>query len=299
VQPASPRTILSRQASWLACLVAFGTLAAGHALGQSHRYRPPAHYVQIGKPDQAEGRRILEDFRKRGIEGDYYLEFLLRVQPRRGDGHVVSGRMWGGRNERGPVSRVVLQPGADGERRLLVQNGPRSAVWLWPGADGRVEPLGPAALFRPLADTNLTAFDLQMPFIYWDDFVFEGTEPVRGRPAYVFLLYPPEAIAAQQPDLAGVRVYLDTQFGALVQAEQIGDGDRPLKAITVLDLKKVDGQWIVKTIDVRDEKTRDKTRFVITGAALDLDFSGGLFEPAALADKIAPPAADRVRQIGE
>jgi hypothetical protein len=284
----------------LACLVVFSALSVVSVFGQSRQYRPPAHYVQIGKPDQAEGRKILEEFRTKGISGDYYLEFLLRVLPRRGDERVVPGRMWGGRNDLGPVSRVILQPGVTGaERRLLVQNGPQSAVWAWPDAAGQVAPLGSAALFTPLADTDLTAFDLQMPFIYWNDFVFEGVEPVRGRPAHVFLLYPPAGISAQKPDLAGVRVYLDTQFGALVQAQQIGNDNQTLKSITVLDLKKVDSQWIVKTIDVRDEKTRNKTQFTITGAALDLDFSGGLFEPGALPDSITPPVASRIRQIGQ
>lgn len=284
----------------LACLVVFSALTAADAAGQSRVYRPPAHYVQFGKPDQTEGRKILEDFRLKGIAGDYYLEFVLRVLPRRGDERVVPGRMWGGRNDLGPISRVILLPGVIGsERRLLVQNGPQSAVWAWPDAAGQVAPLGSAALFTPLADTDLTAFDLQMPFIYWNDFVFEGVEPVRGRPAHVFLLYPPADIRAQKPDLAGVRVYLDTQFGALVQAQQIGEGNQVLKSITVLDLKKVDDQWIVKTIDVRDEKTRNKTQFTITGAALGLDFSGGLFEPAALADTITPPPAARVRQLGQ
>ena len=97
--------------------------------------------------------------------------------PRRGDEHVVQGRLWGGRNDRGPVSRVILQPGEAKERRLLVQNGPESAVWLWPGPGGQVATLGSAALFTPLADTDLTAFDLQMPFLYWSDFVFEGLAP--------------------------------------------------------------------------------------------------------------------------
>lgn len=283
----------------LVCLVVFGGLFTEESFGQSRRYRPPAQYVQLGKPDQAEGRKILEDFRLKGIAGDYYLEFVLRVLPRRGEEGMVSGRMWGARNERGPVSRVILQPGEIGaERRLLVQNGPQSAVWAWPGTDGQVAGLGATALFTSLAGTDLTAFDLQMPFTYWNDFVFEGVAPVRGRPAHVFLLYPPADIAAQRPELAGVRVYLDTQFGALVQAEQIGEGNQTLKTITVLDLKKIDAQWIVKTIEVRDEKTRNKTQFVVTGAALGLDFSGGLFDPAVLPDTITPPSATRVRQLG-
>ncbi len=287
----------------LACLVVFWAALPNEAWAQSHRYRPPARYVQFKEPNQVEGRKILEDFRQQGISGDYYLEFDLRVLPRRGETRVVTGgRLWGSRNDRGPVSRVEL-PAVDGApaRRLLVQNGPQGAVWVTPPSGMSMTSKGEldaAALFEPLAGTDLTAFDLQMPFLYWSDFVFEGVAPVRGRPAHVFLLYPSDDIVARKPELSGVRVFLDTQFGALVQAQQIGSEERVLKSITVLDLKKVDDQWMVKVIDVRDEATRNKTQFVVTGAALGLDFSGVLFEPANLAEPVTPPPASRVRRLG-
>lgn len=226
------------------------------------------------------------------MPGEYYLEFNLRVLPRRGDDYIVPGRMWGARNENGPISRVVLTPANPGtERRLLVQSGRNCRLWSWSGSEpDKVEALGDDALFTPLATTNLTPFDLQMPFIYWDDFVYEGVVPMRGRPADAFLFYPPADIAARRPELTGVRVYLDSQYGALVQAEEIGDQGEPLKAISVVELRKVKDQWIVKTIDLRDERTRDKTRFSVTGAALELDLAGSVFEADGLRDRVAPPA---------
>ena len=289
----------------LACLVVFSALLMpATAEAQSRRYRPPARYIQFGAPDQAEGKKILEEFRQRGLTGDYYLEFDLRVLPRRGDTRVVSGgRLWGSRNDCGPISRVELPAqGAGAPQRLLVQNGLAGGIWTSAEAGESekrdAKALNASALFEPLAGTGLTSFDLQMPYLYWSDFVFEGMAPVRGRPAHVFLMYPPDAIAALKPELAGVRVYLDTQFGALVQSQQIGAEERVLKTFTVLDLKKIDDQWMVKTIDLRDEVTRDKTQFVITGAALGLSFSEMLFEPSTLAEAITPPPADRVRQLG-
>ncbi|CAM2797656.1 hypothetical protein [Rariglobus hedericola] len=302
MQLASIRTIFSRQAGLLACLVVFCAALPHEVEAQSRRYRPPARYIQFKAPDQAEGRKILEDFRKLGPSGDYYLEFDLRVLPRRGDTRVISGgRLWGGRNEIGPVSRVEL-PAVDdtSARRLLVQNGAQGSVWVAPltGAITKAGALDASALFAPLAGTDLTAFDLQMPFLYWGDFVFEGLAPVRGRPAHVFLLYPPADIVALKPELTGVRVYLDTQFGALVQAQQIGAEERVLKSITVLDLKKIDDQWMVKVIDLRDETTRNKTQFVVTGAAMGLDFSGMLFEASNLAEAVTPPPANRIRRLG-
>lgn len=288
-----------RQVAKAACLLFFLTAAA--ALAQEKTYRPPANnYLQFGKPDQAEGRRILEDFRLTGLPSDMYWEFELRVMPRRGEGKVVPARLWIGRNEKGPIWRVELSPDdATQNVRLLVQNGPQSALWRWQSGQVRmsVQPLGLNGLFEPLAGTDLTAFDLQMSFLFWNDFVFEGLARVRGRPAHVFLLYPPAEVTARRPQLCGVRVYLDTQFKALVQAEQIGAKDVLLKSITILDLKKVDDQWIPKSIDVRDDETRNKTRFAITRAALKLDLLPVMFAPESLTETIQPPAPERLRLV--
>jgi hypothetical protein len=158
---------------------------------------------------------------------------------------------------------------------------------LRPGESSPVR-LEPGAWLEPIAGTDVTAFDLQMPFLRWEEFVFEGVRKVRGRPAHAFLLYPPDAFAARHPEIAAIRLFLDTQFNALVQTAVIGQKGESLKSLAVLDLKKVGERWIVKSIDVRNEVTRDKTRFVVTGAALDLDLLGDLFAPERLAGPAAP-----------
>jgi hypothetical protein len=261
-------------------------------LAQPGGSQPPPGYLKLGKPDQDEGRRILEEFRRQGIAGDYYLAFELRVLPRRGEERVLHGSMWGSRNPDGPISRVQVQadqPGA-AESRLLIQNGPKPALWevaAPPG--GAIEQLGVAALFSPVAGTNLTPFDLQMPFLYWSDFVYEGLTRMHGRPTHQFLLRPPADFVAQHPELSGVRVYLDTQYVAMVQAELLGAGGRILKVVNLLDLKKVGDQWLVKAIDVRDEVSRDKTRFLVMAAALNQQFPASVFEPAELAAPATVP----------
>lgn len=290
------RTILPRQAARVACL-AF--LALAPLAAQQKGYRPLPRYVQTGVPDQAEGERILDQFRRLGIAGDHYLEFELRVMPRRGVERRVGGRLWGGRTAAGPIWRLVLEPepGAP-EHRWLIQNGPQPAAWGWsPAGPTQADALGVAALFEPIAGSEVTLFDLQMPFFYWTDHVFEGVTRVRGRPAQVFLLYPPADFAERHPALSAVRAYLDVEYHALVQAEQLGPDGRAAKAMTVIDLKKVDEQWIVKSVDVRDEATRNKTRFSVTGAALGLDFSSALFTPAMLAEPVAPPPPAQVERI--
>jgi hypothetical protein len=281
---------------------AFFVLALAMAVGSvglqaQPGYRPIPDYAQPAKPDQAEGRRILEEFRGAGIAGDYFLEFQLRVMPRHGAERLYPGQLWVARRDQGAVSRVTLT--VDGvERRLLLQDGAQPAVWSWPAATGpQVAMLDIAALFSPLAQTDFTPFDLERPYLYWTDFVYEGLARIAGRPAYRFLLYPPADFTAKYPALTGVRLYLDSQFKQPVETEQIGAGGRPLKSMTVQELKKVGDQWIPKIIDLRNEITRDKTRFQVTGAALGQVLSAEIFAPAALAEKAKPLAPENVTRI--
>jgi hypothetical protein len=277
-------------------LLLFGLVLTAQA---QPRFVPQPEYGQFGTPDQAEGRRVLEDFRGKGIAGDYFLEFELHVLPRRGDERVLTGQLWGTRNDQGPLSRVAIVTDAakKTELHLLVQNGPSPAVWSQDGADA-ARLLDVAALFAPLAGTNLTAFDLQMPFIYWPDFDYQGLVRLRGRPTHQFLLHPPKDFSEKYPALKGVRVFLDTEFDALVQAELVGHDGQTIKTISLLELKRIETstgkQPIPTIIDVRDEVTRDKTRFLVKGAALGLTLPGEMFAPEQLKETVNPPDANKI-----
>lgn len=285
-------------------------LAPAPLAAQSRLNRPPPRYLQLSPPDQKKGAEILREMRAAGPDGDYYLEFDLRVLPRRGEERQIPGRLWGGRNEDGPVTRLSLRPEAESakaeagagplksEQRLLIQGGPRPAAWQWPAKDGSSSiAVDDGALFEPLAGTDLSAFDLQMPFLYWSDFVYEGKTRLNDRPTDAFLLYPPASLAARRPDLVAMRVYLDPQYHALVQAEQLGEGERLLKSMRVVELKKIGEQWMVKAVELRDEKTRNKTRFVVTAAALGRDFASGVFEPGGLPLTLTAPSS--LTKLGE
>lgn len=242
------------------------------------RQRPPAQYAQINPPDQAEGAEILSRLRDIGLAGPYYLEFELRVMPRAGDERRLAGRWFGSRNVSGPVTRIELSPTPESTSVWLVQSGPAASVWRASGS-GFAAVEGEAAM-QPLEGTNLSATDLQTPFMSWTDFVYEGLARFRGRPTWVFLLYPPAATGGNFPGIGGARVWVDTQYNGLSQVQWVDAGGQPLKTITVLQFGRIGERWIVESFDVRDERTRDKTRFQVTAAALDLDLPGELFTPA-------------------
>jgi hypothetical protein len=269
-------------------------LVAGEVSAQRAPVTPET-FGNAAKIDQTEGRRILENFRSRGITGQYFLDFQLRVLPVRGPERLVVGRLWGTRNAQGELTRVAVDTPA-GEQRLLIQNGAQPGVWNR-AADGTGPGVALAenALFAPVAGTDLTPFDLQRPFLYWTDVDYQGLTRVLGRPAHTYLLKPPAAFQVKYPDLSAVRVHLDSQYEALVRTEYLNAAGRVTKSMAVLDLKKLETrdrgeQWIVKSIDLRNEATRNKTRFQITGAALNQEFPASAFSPAGLADRLAAPA---------
>ncbi len=277
--PRSPK--LSSPVRHRALFLVLIALAVPGGFAQSGKFGPPADRAAGGKADQAEGARILADFRGTGIigEGDCWLSVELRVMPRQGSERTVTGTLLGMRGASGPLFRLSVA----GEH-WLIESGPHPTAWT-AGATGDVVP---AAAGQTVAGTGLTVFDLQMPFLHWTDFTYEGQAKVRGRPTHSFILRPPPGYVPPEPGLTGVRVLLDVQFQAMVQAELLGAKGAAVKSIALLDLKKVGDQYIPKEIDFRNNQTRDKTRFTVTAAALGLGLTAETFAPGNL--RAEPPA---------
>lgn len=254
-------------------------------------YRPAPGYAQVGLPDAAAARAILERFRGALNSESAYLEFELHALPRRGEERVYRGRLWTSRNERGPIARIEVT-GADGrQHRLLVQGGAQAAVWV--DAAAGVAAAAPSALFAPLLPgVETTAFDVELPFLYWEDARLVSVERVRGRPAYAFLFTPTAEFAAAHPEVGSVRAFLDAEFDAPVEFAILDRNGRTAQTWSLLNLKKAGDRWIPQEIDVRNEATRDKTRFIATGVAPGWPADPAIFEPAHLTDAVpSPPAA--------
>lgn len=281
----------------LALLVVFLTAVGPRLAAGPSSSSPPPDYAQSGTPDAAKGRAILEQLRQSGFAaGSYFLTFDLREMPRRGDEQVFQGRIWGGRNEIGPIMRIELTDGTGQEHRFLVQDGAEPSVWSCAG--GRVARVEERAAMEPLmTGVEISPFDLQMPFFYWPDAILTGINRIRGRPAYAFLFRPPAGFKAVHPEIVAVRAWLDTAFPEPVQTELIGPNRAVLKTLSLLDIKKIQGQWMLSSADVRTEATRNKTRFSLTGAALGLDLDAALFSPAKLAEEAGVPAESRIESI--
>jgi hypothetical protein len=238
--------------------------------------------------DSAEGARRLAAFRSLRLHGDFCFQFQLEQKPRRGKTIRYAGVMYGSWNERGPVSRFVLYPqplGADVSEaqppfELIVQNGAAPEVWLRRQAGAPFVRIDDRALFEPVFEGVLyTPFDLQMPFVFWQDYVYEGPGRVSTRIGQRFLMKPAAGTLADQHGITGVRIALDDAYYALLKAEVLGEGGALRSSFTAGRLKKIQGQWIVRQVSLKDAQTRDATDFVVKAASVGLVFDAALFDP--------------------
>ncbi|MGJ8651895.1 MAG: hypothetical protein ACSHX8_01360 [Opitutaceae bacterium] len=243
----------------------------------------PSRFME--RIDQAEGARRMASFRSQRLAGDYCFRFELEHLPRRGKKTTHHGVMWGSWNELGPVTRIqLLTSGNDsaetneGTIELIIQNGLEPKVWSRTRVGDKFQKVEGDALFEPIITSVVyAAFDLQMPFIYWDEFVYEGPGRVQSRVAQQFLMMPPEGSAALDRGIQSVRIGLDDAYDALLRVEVLGDADEELSRFTVESFKKVQEQYIVKEVALKNYTTKDRTRFKVKSASVGLVLDKNIF----------------------
>ena len=268
--------------SWL------GGLAHAQAARPSERGR---HAMQVDPLNLDESREQLEKFRRQRLSGDYVFRFELVHYPRRGPKISYEGYLWGTWNREGPLSRIIIwgdDTSSDPTVDMIVQNGPTPVIWT-AGKDGRAVKMPMAQMREPiLKGLIFTPFDLLMPFTYWDDFEYAGAERRSGRPHDTFTMLPPAGWEKIEPDLKGVSMTLDRNFLALSKVEEIDGAGDVMRTFKVISYKEIDEQYIVKEVDLIDNKTRDKTRFVVLAAAVDVKLPASTFDPRAIGIGLPP-----------
>jgi len=241
----------------------------------------------IPKLEGHEVKTFMDNFRNQRLSsGDYSFRFYLRNMPRRGADKYYYGIMWGTWNELGPLTRVrVWEENSDDVTDFLLQNGFSPTVWV--SRNGAEPTFVPKEAWNTplMPGLEYTAFDFLMPFIFWDDYVYEGGKRVKGRPAQVFLMG------------GEGRLAIDSSYRALIRADILSDKGDIAKTFKIIDFKKVEDEWIVKSIDLVNEENRDKTRFQVTAVALGLHIEPAYFDEAALGKMVPMVDADQYISI--
>ncbi len=249
-------------------------------------------------PDtQAEALTRMELFRNQRLNGAYVFDFVLKDMPRRGDTRLFYGTLWGHWKNALPLFRLRLQypEGSENYLDLIVNSGPHPKAWIaFNGAPPAQ--MKENQLFLPIVpELDYSVFDLAMAFVYWNKFDYMGAERIRGQPAHVFIMYPPQNLPA---DISHVRVILHARYNSLIEAETFNKAGEPVKSLRMRSFKEIQDQWIVSTIDVTNEVSKNKSRFNVMRAALDIALPENYFSPV-WSDGYILPRADKWEVVNQ
>ncbi|MGN0834693.1 MAG: hypothetical protein ACI4QA_02535 [Candidatus Spyradosoma sp.] len=237
--------------------------------------------------DTAEAAAVLDAFRAYRFPADYCLRIDIIHKPRKSEDETrFSGTLWGTSDAEGVLLR--LDVGAAGtpeaeRKRFLIRGGKAPQLWTL-DAEGKPEKIDAAGTRPFFSGLVFTPFDLQTPFLFWEKCEYDGTRRYRARPVHFFRMFPPADFSEKiDSEIGSVRIGFDRVYNALVVAEaRSRDGER-LKTFTLGSIRKTQGLYMFKELELRDEKTRDRDTLVVRAAALRLRFAPELFTPEFLA----------------
>ena len=118
------------------------------------------------------------------------------------------------------------------------------------------------SLLDRVLETDVTWLDLTFDFLWWTDAAYEAAregETVHGQTCMVILVRPPAKIEG----LEAVRLWADKKTGCLMQAEQLGDGMKPLRRLWGTRVKKFGDLWMVSVLEVETLGSRHRTKITV------------------------------------
>ena len=170
---------------------------------------------------------------------------------------------------------------------FLLKNGLDPKFWIRDQANSKTERITIENSINPLiVGMNQTAFDLLMPFVFWDG-KYVSSGKVAGRPAHLFSFLCPHWITEKNPEWFRITLALDDAYDAPLRVEFLNKSQIPDRTLILRSFKKIGDRWIVKEIDCRDRKTRSVTRMKITSAALGLYINNKSFEAEGLDESVS------------
>ena len=230
---------------------------------------------------------VLQDSNQSSFHRGFAMNFKLRHMPRRGSERVRTGTLLGPYLGSG-VTRLLLKSDSGNKKNeyFLFQNGQTPKIWKSNFGDIQAKVITQTQFLEPLVGgMNQTAFDLLMPFIFWQA-EYEMSGKVAGRPAHLFSFKCPVWMTEKKPNWHKITLALDDTYDAPLRVEILGVDQVPERTLILRSFKKLQDQWIVKEIDCRDRQTRSVTRMQITSSALGLDFDSSVFLPSGLSQSV-------------
>ena len=243
--------------------------------------------------DVHEQKAYLQSLRTQRIDGDYCLKFQLIHKPRRANSQYYDGTLYGSFSDKSPMIRFLLETTGQIDSaseaskeviaEMIIHGGFRPSAWsrkkqsssflLMQGIE-TLNPIVPNILFR--------TFDLQMPYVYWENYLYVGPDRIgRAGGVQIFNMYPPTESPAVLAGVESVRIALDNSYSALRRASIIMIGETVDSILETRSFSKVQNQWILREVALSNPTTKDCTSFKVCSVALGITLDSSIFNPAS------------------
>ncbi|RME93758.1 MAG: outer membrane lipoprotein-sorting protein [Verrucomicrobia bacterium] len=185
--------------------------------------------------------------RLRDRNGRWYKELAIRMDIRLGEGGLWENQYTVFDRERQVVESLVVRhhPGST-----------NSYHYLPPGAAKALDLAGPDA-FIPFAGSQFWLADFGLEFLFWPEQRLVGADMRKGRACHLLESVNPDPRPGQY---AIVRSWIDVEKLGLLRAEAYDEQRRLLKEFNIGGFKKVNGRWQLKSMEIRDELTDERSR---------------------------------------
>jgi hypothetical protein len=159
----------------------------------------------------------------------------------------------------GPTNWFVLYRsaptnGAAAETLVITHVPGMPNVYAWTKGAGAAAPV---QLTQPFAESDFWLLDLGLEFFHWPQQRAIRAEMTRSRPCRVLESVNPNPAPGSY---ARVLSWIDNETGGILQAEAYDRQGRLLKKFKLGKIQKVQDQWQVRDMSIRNDQTRRQTQ---------------------------------------
>ncbi len=108
-----------------------------------------------------------------------------------------------------------------------------------------------------ILDTGITWADLSFSVLWWPHSTLIKEEKKINRDCYVVDVPVPGSKNT-------MRLWIEKNMGMLLEAQTLDDRHKELSRMRIISIKKMDGLWVAKDLEISDEKTGSKTTLEIS-----------------------------------
>jgi hypothetical protein len=194
-------------------------------------------------------------------------EFKGVLTTRQRDGHLntvpIQCRVVTGETNWQVIYETAGTDKTPAERLLIVRRpGCPNEYWRERASKMGKAPGQPSRLNReqaaaPLADSDFWLIDLGLDFFHWPGQRLLKTEMRKGRVCYVLESTHPQGAPS---GYSRVVSWLDKETGGPLLAEGYDWENKLLKEFSIRSFRKVQGQWQLQEMEIRNLKTKTRTR---------------------------------------